>query len=328
MVRKNAYIPIKQLHESKWLNDLRAKYGSCFYAIDPYVEVFQLRQNMWAMLAPCTHAVGDNWIYLIEGPEKAIFIDNGYGIGNLRGLGEMLTGKPCITAPTHFHGDHAYGSAQFDEIYCHKYCADMMQQMMNQQAWDRFQHVGEDQFRPYFLEKDVLPSFVCQPIPCENHHIINLGEDYDIELIHTGGHAPGLSCFLDKKSRILYTGDAVFESPDDMPGLGTGLGGGPKKGKGRYEMLHTECMDFRFYMEQIEALAERVDEWDYCMPGHGPIDSPATIVTDTRDAIRVAVHTPEKYDEVVNRGLGREDEYNVRRGLARVRYAMSVVKGE
>ena len=299
------------------INEMNEKFGHYFiYAIDPYVYVWKIRDKVWALLAPCTHAVGDNWIYLVEGPEKAIFIDNGYGIGDLRGLGEMLTGKKCITAPTHFHGDHAAGSGQFDEVYCHKFCADIMRTRMNKESWDQFNHVGEAQWRPYYLEKDLVPYW-CNPTALENHAIISLGEDYDIELIHVGGHAPGESCFLDKKGRILYTGDAYFESRDDMPGLGTGLGG-PRPG-----LLHNEYQDFRYYMEQTIALAERVGEWDYCMAGHGPIDSPATVVTDTRDAIVAAVENPENYDEEVQGRWGIQ--YNMRRGLARVRYNMDVM---
>ncbi len=317
-MEKNKYIPISPFSDTPFLGQAREKYTHGIYAIDPYVEVFKIRDNVWAMLAPCTHAVGDNWLYLIEGPEKAIFIDNGYGIGDLRGLGEMLTGKPCITAPTHFHGDHAGGSAQFDQVYCHQYCADMIKhQLYTREDWEKFNHYGEAQHRYYYLEKDVLPSFESNPIGCPDHYIINLGEDYDIELIHTGGHAPGLSCFLDKKGRILYTGDAVFISYDDMPGLGTGLNG--PNGNSKYDILHPECMDAMFFMGRMDDLAERVQEFDYVMPGHGPFDGPASVVTDTRDAIHAAVEDPYNYSEEVldHRGV---KQYNMRRGLARVRY--------
>ncbi|MCC8045597.1 MAG: MBL fold metallo-hydrolase [Clostridiales bacterium] len=320
---RRKYIPITPFEDPSVTADFRKKYKSAVYAVDPYVEVFQLRDNMWALLAPCTHAVSDNWIYLIEGPEKALFIDNGYGIGNLKGLGEMLTGKPCITAPTHFHGDHAGGSAQFDEIYCHEYCADMMKTRMTRADWDSFNHVGEAQHRPYYLEEDVIDQ-KCEPIACPNHFVINLGGDYDIELIHTGGHAPGLSCYLDKKARILYTGDAVFESREETPGLGTGLNGAKST---KYNILHPEAMDYRFYMKQIIGLADRVEEFDFCMPGHGFTDSPARIVTDTRDAICAAVENPRNYDEEVVNHQGKI-QYNMRRGLARVRYSLELFSEE
>ncbi len=315
-MEKKKYIPIGSaggaVYES-YRDGLRRKYGSGIYALDPYVEVFKVLDNVWAMFAPCTHAMGDNWIYLIEGPEKALFIDNGFGLGDLRGLGEMLTGKPCITAVTHFHLDHSGGSAQFDEVYCHEYCADIMRTQMTREAWDKFNHVGEEQQRPYYLEKDITYGEF-EPIPLQDHAIINLGEDYDIELILTGGHTPGLSCFLDKKSRVLYTGDAVFESRPETPGLGTTLLGGI------IQVLHPEAMDYRFYKEHIDELAKRIDEWDMCMSGHGFICSPATIVTDTRDAIDAIVANPHDYDEKMNtRGMVR---YNIHRGLSRVSYSM------
>ena len=315
MVEKNKYIPIKPVQEDNYLREMREKYGSAIYAIDPYVEVFKITDNMWAMLAPCTHAVGDNWIYLIEGPEKALFIDNGYGVGNLRGLGEMLTGKPCATAPTHDHGDHAYGSAQFDEVYSLSSNADMLKLTMNQAAWDKFNHKGEAQYRPYFLEDDVLKDLEYEIIVCPNHYCINLGGDYDVEMIHVGGHACGETCFLDKKSRILYTGDAYFYSPLEMPGLGTGLNVGQRPGRVN---LHPEFSDFRYFAAQTAILAERSDEWDYCMPGHGPTVAPGTIVSDTDKALKVAMNNPFDYNETVEGHLGLG--YNVYVGDARIRY--------
>jgi glyoxylase-like metal-dependent hydrolase (beta-lactamase superfamily II) len=175
-----------------YLKKLRSKYGGHVYPEDRYVEVFQIQENVWAMMAPCTHAVGDNWLYLIAGPEKALFIDNGYGIGNLKLLGERLTHKEVITAVTHNHGDHAGGSVLFDKVYCHKYCAEMLEKRKLDYAgwWKKFNHVGEEQHRHYYDDQDVNPYRPFEAVGMENHDVINLGGDYDIELIHVGGHAP------------------------------------------------------------------------------------------------------------------------------------------
>ena len=302
-----------------YLDELRAEYGSTVYAIDRYVEVFKIRDNVWAMNAPCTHAVGDNWIYLIEGPEKGLTIDNGYGVGNLKGLCEMLCGgKEVLTAVTHNHGDHAGGSPQWDKVYCHDYCADMLEQKMPDYnaEWNRFNHVGEPQWRHYYKDEDIVPynGFAC--VHMQDHDIINLGEDYDIEILHVGGHAPGEACFLDKKGRILYTGDAVFESR--VPGLGLGLHGKGEGPKGKPEPLHSECQSIHFFARKIKEMAARVNEWDYCMAGHGYFDSPASLITDMAECAQAVLDDPHKYTNTVETRFGIG--YLMERGLVNIRY--------
>lgn len=59
-------------------------------------------------------------IYLLEGNERALLIDTGYGTGTLRHFVESLTDKPVIAANTHFHRDHAGGNGEFEEVFMSK----------------------------------------------------------------------------------------------------------------------------------------------------------------------------------------------------------------
>ncbi|MBQ9009575.1 MAG: MBL fold metallo-hydrolase [Clostridia bacterium] len=59
---------------------------------------------------------GSEYIYLLEGEEKALLLDTGYGIGHLRNLVERLTRKPVIVANTHYHPDHSAGNAEWEEV--------------------------------------------------------------------------------------------------------------------------------------------------------------------------------------------------------------------
>ena len=59
---------------------------------------------------------GSEYIYLLEGQEKALLLDTGYGIGNLRTLVERLTDKPIIVANTHFHPDHSAGNGEWESV--------------------------------------------------------------------------------------------------------------------------------------------------------------------------------------------------------------------
>lgn len=60
---------------------------------------------------------GSQCMYLLEGDEKALLIDTGWGAGNLRAFVEKLTDKPIEVINTHFHPDHAAGNGEFEAVY-------------------------------------------------------------------------------------------------------------------------------------------------------------------------------------------------------------------
>ena len=59
---------------------------------------------------------GTEYIYLLEGRDRALLLDTGYGFGHLRAFVEKLTDKPVVVANTHFHPDHAAGNAEWEEV--------------------------------------------------------------------------------------------------------------------------------------------------------------------------------------------------------------------
>ena len=83
------YRPIKSVLKSKrivlepervirwpFLKALREGYEKLFYPeINPYVEAYKVRDNMWALFEESMDGAGDLWMYVIEGPEKIMIID-------------------------------------------------------------------------------------------------------------------------------------------------------------------------------------------------------------------------------------------------------------
>ena len=59
---------------------------------------------------------GSQCMYLLEGTEKALLIDTGWGAGNLREFVEKLTDKPILVINTHYHPDHAAGNGEFESV--------------------------------------------------------------------------------------------------------------------------------------------------------------------------------------------------------------------
>ena len=59
---------------------------------------------------------GSQFMYLLEGDEKALLIDTGWGAGNLREFVEKLTTKPVLVTNTHGHLDHSGGNGEWESI--------------------------------------------------------------------------------------------------------------------------------------------------------------------------------------------------------------------
>ncbi|MDR1292087.1 MAG: MBL fold metallo-hydrolase [Clostridiales Family XIII bacterium] len=62
---------------------------------------------------------GKVYMYLLVGSEKALLVDSGYGLLDLRAITSAVTEKPVVCVCTHGHIDHALGARQFDEAYLH-----------------------------------------------------------------------------------------------------------------------------------------------------------------------------------------------------------------
>lgn len=192
-------------------------------------------------------------IYLIEGNDRALVIDTGCGIGNLREFIGMLTNKPLIVVNTHNHMDHTGGNGAFDKIH-------MLDVEIDNQVPEPESEISDSQKkkgllwrlnphdkRPYNFSVDCVTFWPKAPlIPISNGYVFDLG-NRPIEVIHTKGHTMGSICLLDKKARVLFTGDTANR--------GVLIGGMP----GQYVSVHKETM---------EKLLMRSNEFDFLFLGH------------------------------------------------------------
>ncbi|MCJ7550582.1 MAG: MBL fold metallo-hydrolase, partial [Anaerolineae bacterium] len=55
-------------------------------------------------------------VFLLIGQDKAMLIDTGMGIGDLRGAVRKITDKPLVVVISHGHVDHTGNARQFEEI--------------------------------------------------------------------------------------------------------------------------------------------------------------------------------------------------------------------
>lgn len=156
----------------------------------------------------CIDEYGMNAMFLIEGDEKALLIDTGTGVFDLPAVVHSLTNKPVIVALTHGHVDHAGSMNQFDEVYLHK---DDMEMARNITVEQRKNYVNTMLSMSEGIY-DITPENVI--VSTSNAKLLSLEEctihlgNRDIEVYETPGHTPGGLSFLDKKERILFSGDA------------------------------------------------------------------------------------------------------------------------
>lgn len=149
--------------------------------------------------------------YLLLGTSRAVLIDTGLGVANIKHVVESITALPVLVVTTHIHWDHIGGHKNFDNFAVHE----------KEAAW-----ISEKFPVPLRMVKENLTSKPCdfpKEFDLENYNIfqgipaytmvdgdvIDLG-CRDLEVIHTPGHSPGHCCFYEKDRGYLYSGDLIY----------------------------------------------------------------------------------------------------------------------
>ncbi len=286
--------------EKAWYDRLRGGgHNKRVYDVDPYVEVYQFRENLYGLL---THILdtggGLVWMWLIIGPEKAMLVDTSFGVGNLKGLVDEITGgMPLIVVNTHCSPDHSYGNCQFERCYSHQLQAPDMEWKQNEGIR---KYLTDDDGNPIWVNfdpKDFVPFKRYEFVGVPDCHIFDLGQGYEIELINVPGHQPGHSTYLDKQGRFLIGGDAF-----PIGGL---TGGSDFHADKRHEhdafqgsWLPSEdsmrkCTTLR---DALIRLSRRLNEFDSIFCGHGIQDLSSDLVLDMIETCDRIIAHPDQYD--------------------------------
>lgn len=134
---------------------------------------------------------GSQNMYLLEGDQKALLLDTGWGAGNLRSFVERLTDKPVIVANTHGHLDHSGGNGEWESVV-----------MLPGAEADLQTLEGS----PFDISKLPYPNF--------DHKLVKDGDTIDlgnraIELLDISAHSNGSLAFLDHRNGYLFVGDEL-----------------------------------------------------------------------------------------------------------------------
>ncbi len=134
---------------------------------------------------------GSQNMYLLEGEEKALLIDTGWGAGNLRALVEKLTDKPVVVFNTHGHLDHSGGNGEWEQVYMLPGCKGDIYTCYR---------------LPFDASKLPYPNYEC--VFVKDGDTIDLGGRV-ITLLDISAHSNGSLAFLDEKNGYLFVGDEL-----------------------------------------------------------------------------------------------------------------------
>lgn len=303
-----------------YMKMLREGSGSMkVYDVNPYVEVYRFYDNLYGLFNQNCDGAGDVWAWLIVGPERAMLIDTAFGLGDLKGLVDTITGAmPLVVVNTHIGPDHVLGNCRFDTVYCHEYDHEAIATRCVPGAWDYLFDKDGRNIWLQFDRKDLPVYKNYSLVAVKDGHTFNLGGDHDVELVWTAGHTPGHAMFLDRKHRYLFAGDDVCSDV-------TGCGSGPSPGRpnGQFANLTT-------YRDCLARLVGRIDEIDYVFPGHFMVNLENSVLVNLLAALNEIIAIPEGYDYKVEQTSGdgqkRERMHKFVRGVGTIAYTKNGIR--
>ena len=150
--------------------------------------------------------------HLIVGDDRAILLDTGMGVANIRDVIQHLTDRPVTVVASHAHWDHVGGNHLFEEIWIHPAEAD-----------DLARGFPNERMRGWFgpgsltgpLPDDVdLDTLAIQPSKATG--LLDEGQTFDLgsrvlEVLHCPGHSPGGIVLLDRANGVLFSTDVAYK---------------------------------------------------------------------------------------------------------------------
>ena len=146
------------------------------------MRIKPLEDGLWLL-----DDAGESTCYVLAGTRLAMVIDTVNGAENLLEIVRELTDLPLMVVNTHGHCDHIYGNVYFDE------------------AW---MHPADNALAAVHFAMRESGAEPCPFRPLEVGQRIDLGGE-EVEIVGLPGHTPGSIGVLDKKRRLLFSGDGL-----------------------------------------------------------------------------------------------------------------------
>ncbi len=220
-------------------------------------------------VAPRTWAISDHGadvFYYVSGENSGLFIDTGFGFGDLPALARGLDDKPLRLVLTHGHPDHGSGAWQFpgallgraDVGLTRHYCSAGARKGMPadlRRTDPQFAQLLELGFDDQRWASAPLPRLT----PIDPGFTVDLGGRI-LEMVPLPGHTPGSIGLLDRANRLLFSGDALHS--------------------GQIWLQLPESSTLADYLAMLNGLQPLRQAFDWLLWGHSQDPAPATLVDD------------------------------------------------
>src|SRR5699024_2839354 len=150
--------------------------------------------------------------YLLIGTDKALLIDTGLGISNIKSVVDEITELPLEVVATHIHWDHIGGHGLFENIAVYE----TEQEWLSSKFPISLQIVKNNLTRkpcnfPQDFDISKYKIFQGEPnrVLCDGD-LFDLG-NRTVQVIHTPGHSPGHICLYELERNYLYSGDLIYK---------------------------------------------------------------------------------------------------------------------
>jgi len=182
--------------------------------LDDWFEVYTLTETVYAIYEPGQFE--EVISYLVLGERKAVLIDTGNGIGDIKKIVDGLTDLPIMVLNTHTHADHIGKNSDFDDIavFDTEYSRKRAESGQTKEQMESFlasDHVWMP--LPSYFDPE---KYVIEPFKVtwwlKDGDIVDLG-GRELEVLHTPGHAPDAVCILDRENKLFWTGDSFYPAP-------------------------------------------------------------------------------------------------------------------
>jgi len=179
-----------------------------------WFTVNKLSNDLWSI-----DDIGFDLSYLITGSDRALLIDTGLGIGNIRAIAEELTTLPLLVVNTHAHPDHAGGDDQFPEVHLHHDDARLLNVIFTRKIRENAYSRGKILMEKKKIELRDIPEFDLERwinakpntiIPVTHGDTFDLG-NRKLEVFSMPGHTPGSVVIVDKEKGRIFGGDSIIQ---------------------------------------------------------------------------------------------------------------------
>ncbi len=165
-------------------------------------------------IAKDTYAVNEYGLaamYVVVGTERALLIDTGCGLTDLKAMMAGLTDKPYDVVLTHGHLDHVGGLGWFEKVYINEGDWEMARSLDFEELRNYCDQLGAmGGYEAYDYNRDMVKEFTAFPefINIEDGFVFDLG-GRKLTVTTIAGHTKGGLVLIDDQSRIMFSGDCA-----------------------------------------------------------------------------------------------------------------------